>query len=61
MRRWTSGIAWIVGYARELLGGNGILLRAISVVSLPTPKPSISYEGTRENERADRRQIHQLA
>ncbi len=30
-----------VGYARELLGGNGICLRTTSAVSLQTPRPSI--------------------
>ena len=37
-----------VGYARELLGGNGILLEHQVGGSSPAPRRSTPYEGTRE-------------
>jgi glutaryl-CoA dehydrogenase len=51
--RMRETVAW----ARELLGGNGILLEEQVARFLPTPEALYSYEGTRD-EYSDRRQSH---
>ena len=44
----TARMRETVGWARELLGGNGIVLDTTSAGSSPTPRRIYSYEGTRE-------------
>ena len=47
-----------VGYARELLGGNGILLENHIGRFVADAEAIYSYEGTQRDEHADRRQVH---